>query len=302
MEKDAETARANFRTARLSEPGLYQAYAAEYDPFFRELVPHLADLHKGTIDRAWLLKFIFNDPKALAALRYVAAPRISSDDLEALSDTLVRATTFRTSAKAIDPVVQVIGQLLDPVRFPWALAGVKPSKEEIERAVIASTALIATQRVETNRRNQAKTEQEELVKEIFRALGFEEVKSRPMRLVTDAPNPMQFCGQAKLGTKQGDVFARLGDKRLLAIECKVSNSEVNSFKRLMNDSVSKATEWVKALGKNQVLPVAVLRGVFKPKNLEDAQDDISLIWDHRLSDLSKFVKAASAPAPKTRKK
>jgi hypothetical protein len=110
-----------------------------------------------------------------------------------------------------------------------------------------------------------------------------------MNLITDAPDPGEFCGAAKLGSKQGDLFLRLKDKRLVAIECKVSNSEVNSFKRLMNDSVSKATEWIRALGKNQVIPVAVLRGVYKTDNLVTAQGDIALVWEHRLDDFKHFV-------------
>lgn len=302
MAKDAATAKAKFRTARLSERALYQTYCSEYDPFFRDLIPRLADIHKGTIDRAWLIEFVANS-KALEAFRYLAAPPVSFDDLEALADIQIRASTFRADPTAIDAMVKVVGQLLDPIRFPWALANAKPTAEEIERAVISSSALIASSRVATDRRNNAKAEQEAMVKDTLRALKFTEVRSRKMRLITDAPNPMEFCGQAKLGSKQGDVFARLPDKRLLAIECKVSNSEVNSFKRLMNDSVSKATEWVRALGTAQVIPVAVLRGVFKPDNLETAQDDIFLIWDHRLSDLAKFIKAVpTKPVPSKRKR
>lgn len=302
MEQDAATARANFRTARLSEPAVYQNYVAEYDPFFRELIPRLADLYKNKLDRNWLLEFIAN-PKALDAFRYLAAPPVSFDDLEAIADTRIRSSTFSADPKSVDAVVRVVGQLLDPSRFPWALAGSKPSKDEIERAVIASTVLIASQRVATDRRNKAKIEQEGLVKDIFRALKFEEVAARPMRLITNAPDPLEFCGQAKLGSKQGDVFARLADERLLAIECKVSNSEVNSFKRIMNDSVSKATEWTEALGKNQVIPVAVLRGVFNPDNLAIAQEKMFLIWDHRLGDLVKFVKSVPAkPTAKPKKK
>jgi hypothetical protein len=73
----------------------------------------------------------------------------------------------------------VIGQLLDPVRFPWALAETKPSHDEIERAVTASSALIANQRVETSRRNVAKAQQEGMMKEMLRALHFVEVRARP---------------------------------------------------------------------------------------------------------------------------
>jgi hypothetical protein len=202
LAKDAATAKANFRTARLSEPAIYQTYCTEYDPFFRELIPRLADIHKGTVDRDWLIEFVANG-KALDAFRYLAAPPVSFDDLQALADIQIRATTFRADPTAIDAMVKVVGQLLDPMRFPWVLASVKPTAEEIEIAVIASSALIASSRVATDRRNNAKAEQEAMVKDTLRALKFTEVRSRKMRLITDAPNPMEFCGQAKLGSKQG---------------------------------------------------------------------------------------------------
>lgn len=64
---------------------------------------------------------------------------------------------------------------------------------------------------------------------VLTALNFAQVNSRRMRLITDAPDPGSFCGAAKLGAKQGDVFARLHDKRLLAVECKVA---VEVFKKL----------------------------------------------------------------------
>jgi hypothetical protein len=45
----------------------------------------------------------------------------------------------------------------------------------------------------------------------------------------------------------------------MPIACKVSNSEVNSVKRINNDAAIKATTWRQELGNNQVVPVASYR-------------------------------------------
>lgn len=79
------------------------------------------------------------------------------------------------------------------------------------------------------------------------------------------------------------------DGRILAIECKVSNSKVNSFKRLNNDAAVKARAWVREFGERNIIPVAVLGGVFNPKNVIEAQRDIYLFWEHRLDELCQFL-------------
>jgi hypothetical protein len=78
----------------------------------------------------------------------------------------------------------------------------------------------------------------------------------------------------------------------MAIECKVSNSTVNSFKRLVHDTGGKAAHWYNQLGRAQVIPSAVLSGVYSTANLVDEQENkgVYLFWQHRLSDLANFVK------------
>jgi hypothetical protein len=79
----------------------------------------------------------------------------------------------------------------------------------------------------------------------------------------------------------------------MPIECKVSNSAVNSYKRLVHETCSKATTWYTQLGRAQVIPTAVLSGVFSTANLGDAQHKgVYLFWQHRLADLAAFVKKA----------
>ena len=76
----------------------------------------------------------------------------------------------------------------------------------------------------------------------------------------------------------------------MAIECKVSNSATNSVKRLNNDAAVKAKYWIKQFGTAQVVPAAVLAGVFKVLNLEQAQTrGLTLFWSHDLEKIGAFI-------------
>jgi len=75
----------------------------------------------------------------------------------------------------------------------------------------------------------------------------------------------------------------------MAIECKVSNSAVNSIKRLNNDAEAKAKSWRHDFGQ-QVVPTAVLSGVYDLINLRHAQDaGLSLFWAHDLAKLIEWI-------------
>jgi hypothetical protein len=78
----------------------------------------------------------------------------------------------------------------------------------------------------------------------------------------------------------------------MLIECKVSNSAVNSYKRVVHDTGGKAAHWYRALGTASTIPAAVLGGVFNRANLETVQNEMNvfLFWQHRLTDLAHFVK------------
>jgi len=126
--------------------------------------------------------------------------------------------------------------------------------------VIASAALAASSDVGTIRRNTSKEAQEQAVKDLLAGTGMKEVKARDIPMLTAAPAPSHFCGEARLAGTRADVVARLKDGRVMAIECKVSNSTVNSYKRLVHDTGGKAAHWYNQLGRAQVLPSAVLSG------------------------------------------
>lgn len=140
----------------------------------------------------------------------------------------------------------------------------------------------------------AKSDQEEAVKRLLRSMDFAEVNRRDIPFLSDAPGPGSFCSESKLGDTRADLVVGLYDRRVLALECKVSNSEVNSFKRVNHEAAGKARAWIAAFGHRQVVPGAVLSGVFKFENLATAQDDgLALFWLHRLGDLRDFIAATS---------
>jgi hypothetical protein len=88
----------------------------------------------------------------------------------------------------------------------------------------------------------------------------------------------------------------LWDGRVMPIECKVSNSATNSVKRLNNDAAIKAEVWRRDFGATQVVPSAVLSGVYKLHNLEDAQRrGLALFWAH---DICRLVEWISKTKPK----
>ena len=89
------------------------------------------------------------------------------------------------------------------------------------------------------------------------------------------------------GTRKADFAIGLWDGRKMPLECKVSNSSTNSIKRLNNDAAVKAGIWIDEFGTAQTVPAAMLSGVFKLRNLEDAQRrGLAIFWAH---DLEPFI-------------
>ena len=134
------------------------------------------------------------------------------------------------------------------------------------------------------------------VKGLLIGMGWQHSSERPARgirnLIKDAPPPRRFLSQINVGADNADVVVRLDDGRLLAIECKGSNSEINSRKRLNKEAAQNARAWLSGFGA-QVVPAVALQGVFKDRYVAEAQDTPMLIfWGHRLDDLRTFVLAA----------
>jgi len=88
-----------------------------------------------------------------------------------------------------------------------------------------------------------------------------------------------------------DFVIGLKHGRMLALEAKASNSEINSRKRLNKEVVVDAQHLQDHFG-TQVVSAAALRGVFKPEYVAAAQSTpLIIFWSHRLDDLKTFLSA-----------
>ena len=151
---------------------------------------------------------------------------------------------------------------------------------------------MATQQVGTDRRNVSKELQEQSVFTELERNDFKRVPQRTIETLVDAPGSGEFCSESNLGGRKADVVVRMWDGRVLAVECKVSNSSVNSIKRLNNDAAAKAEDWLKKFGTRQIVPAAVLSGVFKIPHLLSAQErGLTLFRAHKLENLSAWIAA-----------
>ena len=294
LEADRIKAIAAFSRERLEEP------LEDYLEAFDEYQGHIEVVLETTVDLTELdttALDVLGDPRLLEAFRYLAGPPISEDDLKVLADarSLTRRTLERTP-ELVQRLIGVVRQVLDRRRFAWVVEGREPTEAERNAAVLASAALMAASRTQTRRRTLGKDQQEEMVKVALRELGFTEVASRTIRTISHGPSPGQFCGESVLGNRKGDIIVRLWDDRVMPIECKVSNSSTNSVKRLNNDAAVKASSWKTDFGLRQVVPSAVLSGVYKLHNLRDAQErGLTLFWAHDLGPLTDWITRTKAP-------
>jgi len=286
---DAEIAAAQFRAERLAVSNSWEMHYTQARSKFELLFRKLNDLspEATTVEN---LSEIYGQGLG-EALRYLAGPPISDDDLKVIADVdSIAPGVLQRDPEALRKVFGVIERVIDPYRFPWLESGTLPTERQREAALLASSVLLAAQRIATERRNEGKEHQETKVKDYLRSLGFTEVPTVPINTIVRGPQTMQFCAECQLGDRKADVVVRLHDTRLLAIECKVSNSATNSVKRLNNDAAVKAKYWINQFGSSQVVPAAVLAGVFKVLNLEQAQErGLSLFWSHSLEKLGAFI-------------
>lgn len=288
LEADRLKSSAAFSKERLEEP------LEDYLEAFDEYQGYVEEVLETTVDLSNLetpALDVLGDQHLLEAFRYLAAPPISEDDLKVLADARSLAKgTLQKSPELVQRLIGVVRQVLDRRRFAWVVENREPTEAERNAAVMASAALLAASKTQTRRRTLGKEQQEAMVKEALKGLGFTEVPSRKIPNISHAPNAGEFCGESVLGNRKGDIIVRLWDQRLMPIECKVSNSSTNSVKRLNNDAAVKASSWKVDFGLRQVVPSAVLGGAYKLHNLLDAQSrGLTIFWAHDLTHLTDWI-------------
>ncbi len=95
LRRDAETAKGVFRQQRLSETqSRYSEFIKAFKPVLAETVDLLPQLQKEP-PNVGLWAELVGDKDRLTALRYLAAPPISDDDLKTLADATLSPEALR---------------------------------------------------------------------------------------------------------------------------------------------------------------------------------------------------------------
>lgn len=274
----------HFRDGRHTEPlDLYLEFFDAYQGLVEEVLEETVDLLQIKEHAVAL----FSHRLKREVMRYLSGPPVSEDDLKVLMHARSLAPgRIAKEPGLVDSLVSFLRDWHDRRRFPWVSQGVEANEDQRRAAVLATTALIAMRKVETMRRNEGKAIQEKLVETRLLRSQFTQVAKRRIKTVGNAPKAGEFCRESYLGTRKADFVIGLWDGRIMPVECKVSNSATNSVKRLNNDAAAKAEAWRRDFGASQVVPAAVLSGVYKTHNLEEAQDrGLALFWAHDLQQM-----------------
>lgn len=156
-----------------------------------------------------------------------------------------------------------------------------------------TAALIAQQRVATARRTRLAFEQEYAIIELLVGDGWTQL---PSKLIDTraAVLPKHFMHKTRFATKtrpqEVDVACGLRGTYVLAMECKVTNDETNSVKRV-NDVLKKADAWHEHWG-SFVRAAALLQGVVAPRDVQRLTDaNVLVFWSHNLEAFRSWLAA-----------
>lgn len=268
--------------------------AAFYHDAFAEASKGVEKVFDGTDD----LNRLVEEGKALLVegylyvLRNMLRPTVSQDDFASLTGAGKSSPKKFEDDALSSGALSFLSRNLNADLFPWVEGRRRPADTEKHAATVAVAALIAEQKTKTFMRGGASKKQEEIVKQtLVERCGLNKVEGvKSFELLSDGPKAGQlFSKETEVAGTKADVVIGLHDGRIMCLECKVSNSEVNSYKRLNHEAVDKVKKWNEAFGK-QCVSGAVLQGCFKASNMTSAQENGAyLFWSADLEPLAEFV-------------
>ncbi len=300
LRDEAAAATRAFVASRLSaitaEQALFEVEHSRASAAANELFDETDDLTNLTGDT-------IQTRRGLDLARQLTVPPISIDDLDTLTDGCFGNWVKQKTDKGMRPdyaqfsdAAGIIASRLDRARAPWLGQSRLPTPLERATYIEWVAAFVANGRVLTERRTQASKSQEELTREAAKAAGYNMVK--PPANLTDPTVQMYPAtyanGARNLARTSMDVPIRLRTGHatgldFLAVECKVSNSSLNSRKRLV-EVTRKREVWDGAGAVYRFRTAAVLSGVFDLNRLIEAQRaGVLIFWAHRLIDLTAFL-------------
>lgn len=236
-----------------------------------------------------------SDGSHMQVLRQLMAPPISQDQFKLLCPKWPKSTEKMGSK--VPPVSALACADVFKVRrqrhlTSWLDRNGVPSQSQL-RLILANTALlIANQEFATTLRNHLARKQENAVTNMLHAKGWAKLPSRLIDTRGALP-ARHYMHKTRFATntarpQEVDVACGLKGTYVLAMECKVTNDETNSVKRI-NDVLKKATAW-KAHWGSFVETAALLQGVIAAKDVARLIDaDVHVFWSHDLPAFEKWL-------------
>ena len=174
---------------------------------------------------------------------------------------------------------------LDRRIAPWLGMTGEPSIAQVRNLLRATVPILSQQIVATLRRNRLSGQQEGAVTDLLRGKGWVQQNSALIKTLSDV-QPQHFMQKTRFATRtrpqEVDIACGLGQTIVMAMECKVTNDETNSVKRI-NDVLKKATAWQSHWG-SFVKTAALLQGVIAFKDVQRLLEaNVQVFWSHDLA-------------------
>ena len=299
---DAAEARQRFVQERLAALGherrVYEGWISEHSRSVEALLSatdNLLALDGGTI----------HDRRLLDILRYAVSPVVSLDDLDTITDSCFGLWVGQQTERGQRPAEQAFsaaahffGERIDRTRAPWLDSRRRPTSDERQVFVRSTASLRAMGAVSTARRMEGAKRQEEAARAAAERAGYAPLNSVPGTLtdpITEMPPGSFATASRRLAETNMDIPIRLSEDHatgllFLALEAKVSNSSLNSRKRLL-EVTRKRERWDASGSLYRFRTGAILAGVFDVRRLMETQEaGVFLFWEHRLGDLTDFLR------------
>jgi len=232
----------------------------------------------------------------LRVLRHILAPPISQDQFKLRCPSYPK-TAEKTGAPVAEErsevIARAVGAWRDRRLTRWLDRDEAPRRVEIRFLLHAVSPLLAQQIVATVRRHRLSARQEGAVIELLTEKGWSPLRSGLIKTLSDVP-VRHFMHKTLFATKtqaqEVDIACGLGQTVVLAMECKVTNDETNSVKRI-NDVLKKAKAWQDHWG-SFVRTAALLQGVVGYKDVHRLlADNVEVFWSHKLDDFGAWIDA-----------
>jgi hypothetical protein len=230
----------------------------------------------------------------MLTLRALFAPPVSQDQLALLCKEYPKS--FERSGRPMQEtgaraVAIAFEAWRDRRLTSWLDRGSDPSRREIESVLRSAGTILALQVVATGRRGQMAADQEAAVVQLLIDRQWVQAPSREVTTL-EAVAARQFMHKVRFATRtqpqEVDIACGLGRTVVLAMECKVTNDQTNSVKRI-NDVLKKARAWQEHWG-SFVRTAALLQGVIAFKDVVRLLDaNVLVFWSHQLDEFDDWL-------------